>query len=156
VTPKRRSASALGLQRDISNTVRYGEALADCLFPFNIRQRFFESLRLLKEDEALRVRLKFDAWQLADLAWEYVYVAKSGGEGTETEIDGFVALDRRISIVRYEYTDYPPIPFDLTDGSLVRLVMLLSSPSDFPPLDLEREFRSINVSLLTGWTGKVL
>lgn len=127
--------------------IEYGEAVANCIMPPNVRQKFFESMRLIKEDEALRLRLKFDAWQLVDLPWEFIYVSRTNVKELGKEVDGFLALDRRISIVRYEYTDHPIIPLNLGEDANIRQLVLLSSPSDMPPLELEFESKSISESL---------
>lgn len=46
----------------------------------------------LMEDEALRLRLKFDAWQVADLPWELAYVARPAAWAGRGE-DGLLALE---------------------------------------------------------------
>lgn len=134
-------------QATLDKMIEYGEALANCLLPPNLRQKFFESMRLLKEDEALRLRLKFDAWQLVDLPWEYLFVPSTTIKGIGKEVDGFLALDRRISIVRYEYTDHPIIPLNLGEDASMRQLVLLSNPSDTGLLDLELESKSISETL---------
>ena len=131
----------------LEDLAEYGELLANCLLPSNTRQIFFQSVRLLKEDEALRLRLKFDAWQLADLPWEYIYMARSTRTAARKEIDGFLALDRRVSLVRYEYTDYPLTPFGPGLDAEIRLLVLLSNPKDMPSLGLKDESKCISESL---------
>lgn len=137
--PELRKKGLQVLSAKLDDLADYGASLADCVLPFGIRQRLFESVGLLKEDEALRLRLKFDAWQLADLPWEYIYITRSATEGAR--IDGFMALDRRVSIARYEYTDYPLIPFEPGQDTDMRLVVLLSSPKDTPLLGLKDELK---------------
>ena len=43
---------------------------------------------------------------------------------------GFLALDRRVSLVRYEVLAQAPGTLDPVDSSPLRLVALLSSPND--------------------------
>jgi hypothetical protein len=135
------------LSNELPSLIEYGEALANCILPPRVRQLLTESLRLLPEHEAIRIRLKFDAWQLADLGWEFIYSSRSGSKSVNKEIDGFYALDRRISIVRYEYTDYPLVPFEPGEGVNLRLLALLSGPTDMPKLELEIEKNAIAESL---------
>jgi len=132
---------------DLERAIEFGEALGTCLLPARVRARWTESMRSLKEDEALRLRLKFDAWQVADLAWELVYVARPTAGASGKGVDGFLALDRRISIVRYEYTDHPLIPFEPGDDVTIRQIVLLSSPMDLETLDLASEAANIADSL---------
>jgi hypothetical protein len=146
---RKKKHHAVSIKAKLDDLVEYGELLANCLLPSTIRQRLFQSFGLLKEDEALRLRLKFDAWQLADLPWEYMYISRSTAAGTRKEIDGFLALDRRISIARYEYIDYPLIPFEPGQDAEIRLLVLLSNPKDqaLAPIQLKDESNWISESL---------
>lgn len=132
---------------DSDQAIEFGEALGACLLPASGRQRWSESLRYLEEDEALRLRLKFDAWQVADLPWELIYVARPTVWAGRKGEDGFLALDRRVSIVRYEYTDYPLIPFQPGDDATIRQLVVLSEVKEYDVLDLTSEATSIADSL---------
>jgi CHAT domain len=150
--PRELRFRATGFQRydwigfDLNEAIEFGEALGECLLPARARERWSKSIPVLKEDEALRLRLKFDAWQVADLPWELVYVGRSTAWAGEKGANGFLALDRRVSIVRYEYTDHGFAPFETGDTS-IRQVVLLSSPKSLQVLDLASEAAGIADSL---------
>jgi hypothetical protein len=123
--------------------ISLGEGLGKLILPANARELWFESLHFLKEDEGLRLRLKLDAWPLADLPWEFVYISKRSEKDTRKEVDGFLALDRRISIVRYEYTDHAFIPFEPGEDRVIRQLVLLSQPKNLSKLDVKGEAENI-------------
>ena len=79
----------------------------------------------------LRVRLRFDEGlaELADLPWEYLYV------GDERR---FLALSDVTPVVRYLEVGHAPPPL-LASAPLIVLVVL-SSPADVAPLDVQREW----------------
>ncbi len=64
-----------------------------CLLPKRGRQLWPEYIRYLKEDEALRLRLKFDARQVANLPWELTHVARPTAWAVGKGADGFLALE---------------------------------------------------------------
>ena len=82
----------------------------------------------------MRLRLRLtDTPELADLPWEFLY---------DPRLNRFLAQSRRTPLVRYLDLPDPPQPLSV-DGPL-RLLVMISSPSDCPPLDVEQEW-----SLLT-------
>jgi len=129
---------------DFAGVVALGEALADLLFPAGARVLFTRSLDLLKPNEGLRVRLRL-APELAHIPWEYVYIARAGGEG-EKDATGFLALDPRVSIVRHEAL---LLGADLDDSPRERRVLIaLASPADsYEELNLAREREDIERAL---------
>lgn len=128
--------------------VAFGRELAGWLLPpaqagatTSVRSLFLKSLLQVGQDTGLRLRLRLPP-QLAALPWEYMYVdPPGGGDG----IDGFLALNRRISIVRYEPLDAPALS-PTTPGN-VAVVVALSSPAGFPPLDLAKEKTDLQLAL---------
>lgn len=123
---------------DRAALVALGRALAALLLPpaaapgvKGVGDLFAESL-LLAGDDGLRLRLRLPP-QLAALPWEYLYVERAGGEG----VDGFVALDPRVAIVRHEALAAPAPP-PLASGAL-KVVAAFASPEGLPPLDLAQE-----------------
>lgn len=128
--------------------VAFGRELAGWLLPpgqagatTSVRNLFLKSLLQLGQDTGLRLRLRLPP-QLAALPWEYMYVnPPGGGDG----IDGFLALNRRIAIVRYEPLDAPAL-LPATPGN-VEVVVALSSPEEFPPLDLAKEKADLQLAL---------
>ena len=83
----------------------------------------------------LRLRLRLtDTPALAELPWEFLY---------DPRHNRFLAQSRHTPLVRYLDLPDPPAPLGV-DGPL-RLLVMISSPSDYPELDVEQEW-----SLLTG------
>lgn len=111
-----------------------GECLAELLLPNEAREMFMTSLERVGSEQGLRVRFVPCASNIAALPWEYLYLSRAG---VEKGLDGFIALDPRISPVRDE-----PIPFvppSLSASVPLKLLVGLASPSDYEPLDLTRE-----------------
>jgi hypothetical protein len=76
---------------------------------------------------ALRIRLRMSGCpELADLPWELLY---------DRDDDWFLALSDRTPVVRYVQMPNPPraIPVVLP----LRILVIRSEPSDYPPLGLE-------------------
>ncbi len=139
-------ALQLGLQQlesralDHAAMVALGRLLASLLLPpkasgaaAGVGDLLAESLLAIGPNAGLRLRLRLPP-QLAALPWEYLYVERAGGGDG---MDGFLALDPRVAIVRHE-----PLP---APGSLpparapLKLVAALASAEGLPPLDLAQE-----------------
>ncbi|MEO7908082.1 MAG: hypothetical protein ABIV47_00395, partial [Roseiflexaceae bacterium] len=90
---------------DKAGLIALGRALALLLLPpklqgafTGVRELLATSLDHVGPDAGVRLRLRLPP-QLAALPWEYMYVDRAGGgEG----MDGFLALDPRVAIVRHE------------------------------------------------------
>ncbi len=83
----------------------------------------------------LRLRLKLNAPELNDLPWEYL--CDPGGD--------FLSLSNKTPIVRFLESSQPLQP-PAAALPLVVLVMI-SSPTDYPSLDVEAEWRRLQTSL---------
>jgi len=118
----------------------FGRTLADWLLPpkqegdeTGVREMLFNSLAHLHQDTGLRLRLRLDK-HLAVIPWEYMYVdAVGGGDG----MDGFLALNQRIAIIRHEVLASPQ-PSTATKGN-VKIIAAFASPANLPLLDLVQE-----------------
>lgn len=126
----------------LPNLIALGAKLADLLLPDPVRTMLLRSLDLLREDEGLRLRLIINQPALANLPWEYVYLKRSAGE---KGIDGFLALDPRISLVRHEAMDRPSGSVAATRP--LKLVVGLASPVDQMPLSLQQERSYLEAAL---------
>lgn len=131
--------------------IALGQELAALLFPPEARSFLVRSRERIAEDEALRIRLRMHTYALADLPWEYVYMAPPGTPPGQEGMDGFLALDRRLSLARYEVLAQAPASLDPLGEGALRLVVLLASPepsgSRYPELDLQEEQRRIEGAL---------
>ncbi|HVS14347.1 MAG TPA: CHAT domain-containing protein [Thermoanaerobaculia bacterium] len=134
---------------DLDGLLELGRALGDLLLPAPARGYFERSLAALGEDEGLRLRLKLDTWGVADLPWEYAWLPPGGAADQPADASGFLALDPRISIVRYELLSEPLARLEATGARQLRLVALFAAPKDprWAPLDLEGEERGLRAAL---------
>jgi hypothetical protein len=134
---------------DAAQTVAFGENLAAALLPPRARLFFARSIEHLGDDEGLRVRLKLDTLSLVDLPWEYAYVGEPDTPAGQKRPDGFLVLNRRLSLVRYEVIGQAQgQPSPVGDESL-RIVSIMANPSDTPDLHLEAE-RALMERALSG------
>jgi hypothetical protein len=133
----------------LSEMIALGESLADALFPPRVRIFFERSRERLDPNEGLRVRLKLDTYALADLPWEYAYLPRPGTPTSQKGPDGFLVLDRGISLVRYELLGQAPGSLDPVGRGPLRLVALLASPNTpgLAKLDLAAEQHNITQAL---------
>jgi hypothetical protein len=129
--------------------IALGEDLAGLLFPPRARLFLVRSRERIDGDEGLRVRLRMHTYALADLPWEYAYVARPDTLPDQKGPDGFLVLDRRISLVRYEVMGQSPGSLDPVGAGPLRLVALLADPSvpGYPHLNLDAERRNIERAL---------
>lgn len=126
------------LERD--ELVALGRTLALLLLPpqgegaaTGVRELLAASLNEIGHGRGLRLRLLLPPL-LAALPWEYLYVDRAGGGDG---MDGFLALDPRVAIVRHEALPAPAPQSPVTGN--IKVVAALASSLDLPPLDLERE-----------------
>lgn len=120
--------------------VALGRTLATLLLPpgpegaeVSVRELLKDNLKGLKPDQGLRLRLRLPP-MLAALPWEYMYVERAGGGDG---MDGFLALDPRVAIVRHETLAAPPGLTPL-DGD-IKVVVALASAAGLEPLNLKQE-----------------
>lgn len=116
----------------------FGGKLYDAIFQNEVRDILARSLSQTRSDGiGLRLRLRLaDAPELADLPWEFLY---------DSRHNRFLAQSRRTPLVRYLDLPDPPHPLQV-DGPL-RLLVMISSPSDWPSLDIEREWSVLTSAL---------
>lgn len=119
--------------------ITLGEALAKLLFPEQIREMLRASMARLGQEERLRLRLTINDPILVNLPWEYAYLDRSfrGQDEREKGLNGFLALDPQISLVRHEALEHPVAA--ITAPPPLKLVVGLASPTDVEHLDLEQE-----------------
>ncbi len=129
---------------DRAGIFRLGTILGDALFPPSVRRLYENSRVKLKENTGLRIRLRLDHFALANIPWEYAYVPRPDGQTTGYE--GYLGLDRQVSIVRFEELDQPSPKLAPTAGPL-RFVALLSSPANLEALRVDRERAVLEESL---------
>lgn len=133
---------------DRSGLIALGRRLGLLLLPpkregaaTGVRELLDGSLIKVGPEEGLRLRLRLPAL-LAVIPWEFVYVDRvGGGEG----MDGFLALDPRIAVVRHESLAAPAAP-PLLKGD-IKLVAAFASAEGLAPLDLNKERSDLEEAL---------
>ncbi|MGM0386606.1 MAG: CHAT domain-containing protein, partial [Actinomycetota bacterium] len=113
-----------------------------------MRHLWSAALARLDDDEGLRLRVWCDTYGLAELPWEYAHITPPDLAGERPGPEGFLVLNRRISLVRYEPREGTHTSLG-TGVGVIRLVALLASPTDrrFAPLDLDAERRNISAAV---------
>ncbi|MFZ1242122.1 MAG: CHAT domain-containing protein, partial [Anaerolineae bacterium] len=116
-----------------------GTRLFEAVFQDKVQTLLAASLSSVAQEGAgLRLRLRFekDAADLATLPWETLYDPTQGhfvGLGEQSPILRYLSLPRSRSALLVE----PPL----------RVLAVLSSPADLPPLNMEREWQAIQDAL---------
>jgi CHAT domain-containing protein len=115
-----------------------GGALFETVFSQDIMLAWQRSQDLARDqDEGLRLRLRLTgAPSIASLPWELLY---------DRRRNSFVALSERTPLVRY--LEVPQPRRSLAVGGSLRILVVISSPSDLPELDVETEWRRLQSSL---------
>ena len=143
VGPPRVSSRRLAPASTRETGVRdYGRRLNEALFAGDVGTCFRESLdRAQKAGNDLRIRLRLSAVpELDSIPWEYLF---------DTRLDRFITLSKETPIVRY--LDSPTRSLGLRVEPPLRVLAMISSPSDAPALDVDRE-----MELLKATTGDLV
>jgi WD40 repeat protein len=109
----------------------FGKKLFEVVFQGEVRECLTSCLHQIDREEipGLRIKLRLvDVPELANLPWEYLY---------HPALRRFIVLSPETPITRYVNLPQPVSPLKIT-GPLHLLVMV-ASPSDYPPLDVDRE-----------------
>ena len=115
----------------------FGAALFHAVFSGEVEDCFRRSYDETKRsDMGLRLRLHLADPSLADLPWEYLY---------NPAMNRFLALSIQTPLVRYIELQDPVQPFAVTPP--IRALVMISSPTDYPELDVEGEWQRLNESL---------
>ena len=128
-------------RRELSDSEFYtlGQRLADlALPPGDVRDLFEQNVQFLNAQEGLRLRLRIDSNELAQLPWEYMALRQASGRQVATD---FLALRPEISIVRTPTVETPARTLPKRDAAQV--VAVLSNPTDQEQLDAVKEQQAI-------------
>ncbi len=115
-----------------------GGALFDAVFRDEVLSGLRRSLDVAERTEkGLRIRLRLaDVPELADLPWELLY---------DRQRARFFALSRETPLVRY--LDLPEPADSIRPEIRLRVLAVIASPSDYPALDVEREWANLKEAL---------
>jgi outer membrane protein assembly factor BamD (BamD/ComL family) len=118
-----------------------GDQLFNALFSGPVRSLLDRSLGMIHgQQRGLRLKLHIDPEdpslaRLASLPWEFLY---------RKETRDFLNLSRFTPILRYLDVQRPYVPLPLEPP--LRILVVISAPADYAPLDLDRERAQIEAS----------
>lgn len=134
-----RRTRALASTREVDEVKDYGQRLFDGVFTGDVLTSYHASLSQLRSrhDTGLRIRLRLaEAPELAQIPWEYLYDAANRR---------FVALEDETPVVRYLDLPLPAGPLEVEPP--LNVMVMISSPSDVDPLDVDEEWTRLNQAL---------
>jgi len=116
----------------------FGTKLFDAVFQNDVKVSLRLSLdEAERRDQGLRIRLRLsDTPELASLPWEFLFDSAS---------DDFLVLSAWTPVIRY--LDLVQHIAPLTVTGPMRILVMISSPDDYPPLDVEDEWRRVERAL---------
>jgi len=119
-------------------TMELGGGLYESVFAGDVKLAWSRSFDTAREaGDGLRLRLRMtDAPAIAGLPWELLY---------DKRANMFLAQSEKTPLVRYLEVSNPPRPFKV-NGAL-RILVVVSSPGDLPPLDVEGEWNKVSEAL---------
>jgi len=116
---------------------KFGANLFNTVFTKDVFTCYMRSLDIARKDErGLRIRLRIDVPEFHNLPWEYLY---------NTQIKQFIALSNDTPIVRYFDLPFPASTFAIKPP--LKILVMLSSPKEYPALDLDQEWTKLNKAL---------
>jgi outer membrane protein assembly factor BamD (BamD/ComL family) len=116
----------------------FGRQLFEATFSGDVRDRLRESLNeVTRKGEGLRIRLRTgNIPELTNMPWEFMY---------DASLSRFLALSVETPLVRY--LDIPRDIQPLTIRPPLRILAMISSPRDFPTLNVQKEWNNLQESL---------
>jgi len=123
---------------EIAAAKSYGGKLYEAVMSGEVNARWLSSLTEAEtQGHGLRLRLRIaDAPELNGMPWEYLYNAS---------LNRFLSLSERTPLVRY--LELPERIRPLSVEAPIRVLVAISSPSNYPPLDVEREWSQLQEAL---------
>ncbi len=117
---------------------QFGARLFDAVFDHDVRDCLRSNMDEAKpKSEGVRLRLHLDAVpELAEIPWEYLYYSK---------LNRFFSLSVETPIIRY--LDLPERIQALRVTPPVQILVMISSPFNYPPLNVEGEWEKLNEAL---------
>ncbi len=116
---------------------QFGEKLFRTVFSDDVYACYLRSMDIATKDaKGLRLRLRIDVPEFHDLPWEFLY---------NPQLNQFPALSINTPIVRY--FDLPYATQTLNVSPPLKILAMISSPEDYPQLDVEGEWGKLNGSL---------
>lgn len=115
----------------------FGERMFKTVIDEQIEACFLSSLAFAQnQGKGLRVRLRLKAPELNDLPWEYLH---------SPDFNRFLSLSVDTPILRY--LEVAQTPRTVTVSPPLRTLVVIASPSQYPPLDTEQEWKRLSTAL---------
>lgn len=132
------SSPVLGDQITLTDVQNFGTYLFDAVFQGEVLSLLRRSMdEANRQETVLRLRLRLgNIHKLTSLPWETLYDAAS---------NGFLSLLSDISLIRYIEVPQPNRP--LTVKLPLNVLVVISNPEDYPPLDVEKEWQALSDAL---------
>jgi DnaJ-class molecular chaperone/tetratricopeptide (TPR) repeat protein len=112
---------------------KVGGRLFESIIKDDIYNCFYASLiHAQNEGKGLRIKLRLSAPELNELPWEYLY---------NSSTRNFLSLSVGTPIVRYIDLPHPPKALEVTPP--LRMLAMISSPTDYPFLDTQIEWEKL-------------
>jgi hypothetical protein len=122
---------------EMTTAKHFGAALFKAVFAGDVRACLRSALdEARRENTGVRIRLRLGDPQLADLPWEFLY---------NPTVNRFLALSVQTPLVRY--MELPELIQPVSVTPPIRVLVMISSPADYPALDVEVEWNRLNESL---------
>ena len=118
---------------------KFGGQLFEAVFAGPVRNTLSASLQSVRgsEEEGLRIRLRLtDVPELGNIPWEFLY---------DSSLNRFLGLSKESPIVRFLEVPDPLRPLAVKPP--LNTLVMISSPSDYPELNVKEEWRRLSESL---------
>ena len=123
--------------REMTTAKSFGAALFNAVFAGDVRACLRSAMDEAKrENTGVRLRIRLADPALADLPWEFLY---------NPAVNRFLALSVQSPLVRY--MELPEVIQPIAVTPPIRVLVMISSPADYPTLDVEAEWKRLNESL---------
>jgi formylglycine-generating enzyme required for sulfatase activity len=115
----------------------FGERMFKSVVDEQVQTCFLSSLAFAQsQGKGLRLRLRLNAPELNDLPWEYLH---------SPDFNRFLSLSVDTPIVRYLEVAQPPRVYTVSPP--LHTLVVIASPSQYPPLDTEQEWQRLSTAL---------
>ncbi len=122
---------------EMTTAKMFGAALFNAVFAGDVRACLRSAADEAKrENTGVRLRIRLADPTLADLPWEFLY---------NPAVNRFLALSIQSPLVRY--MELPEVIQPIAVTPPIRVLVMISSPTDYPTLDVEAEWKRLNESL---------
>lgn len=121
---------------EMNEARKFGGRLYEAVFQSNLHACLLRSIDYAEQrEQGIRLRLRLPP-SLMELPWEYLY---------DPARERFLVHSTITPVVRY--LDLPQSPKPLTVALPLKVLVVIASPQDYQPLDVEAEWRKIHTAV---------